>query len=586
MRIFIICLLLLTSGALSANPAPVSTKESTPMTAKQRAQAYYEQGYLYYMQGSYKLAVPEFLKTLKYNSKMTKARYWIAKSEYKLGNYRSVINQCDAALKMDPHNKDIRSVRKLATLKLAAQAPAKTAKTQKKDSRAAAPAKAPASETASAPVRPVSSVSVSESTAESAKPSPIQAPAHPAHTVSIDMRNVDISTVLQAFSGETGMSVLAGKDVFGKVSVILKDVPEDEALDMILKSNGFTYSRTGNVVQVFSSAEPSRTEELPGGVFVHTFQINYLEPSEISDTLAKLMPAGSQIYTTKGSNGIVVKGSASDIKRAEIIISNIDIPPRQVMVEAKIIEISLGADQLIGMTHSYTNPNNATENVQTVALAQSPSSTGAIGMYYTVTNQNLSSLVEAYSTRTGFNILSSPKVMALNNQQADILTGQSFGYNVNTVTPTGTVQNVVFMDVGTRLTITPSIKSDGNIVMQIHPEISDGAIVNALPQKNSTETTTQLIVKDGQTIIIGGLVRDTTQKEVQGVPILMDIPIVGMLFKRTEITSDKKEIIVLITPHIVTADLINQMGNKIDDFENTRHNNSDINPVAPIDLAR
>jgi type II secretory pathway component GspD/PulD (secretin) len=399
----------------------------------------------------------------------------------------------------------------------------------------------------------------------------------------MDLRNVDISTVLQIFSKETGISIIAGKDVYGKVTVIINNIPPEDALEMILKSNGYTYTREGDVVQVFSSGEPARVEELPGGVFVRTFIINYIGPDELKETLTKLMPESSSIYTTKGSKTMVVRGSANDIRRAEALIRNLDIPPRQVMVEAKIIEVSVNEGQNLGMNHSYTNPNNATETIQTKGLANAPTITGATGLYYSVTNQNLTTLVEMLSTRTGFNILSSPKVMALNEQQAEIITGSRLGYKVKTVTTTGMIESVEFMDIGTKLVITPSIKSDGLIMMEIHPEISEGAIVNDLPQKNSTETTTQLIVKDGQTIVIGGLIRDTSKKEVKGIPVLMDVPFIGPFFKRTDLTSEKKEVMVLITPHIVTPRLIEEMDSKIVGMENRRNN---IAPVFPLDLVR
>jgi general secretion pathway protein D len=239
--------------------------------------------------------------------------------------------------------------------------------------------------------------------------------------------------------------------------------------------------------------------------------------------------------------------------------------------------------QVMGMNHSYTNPNNATEVGQTVGLSGSPSDTGATGLYYTVTNQNLTSLVEMLSQRSGFNILSSPKVMAMNGETASIITGSRLGYKVKTTTPSGMTESVEFMDVGTMLTITPSIKSDGLIIMDIHPEISEGSIVNELPQKQSTETTTKLIVKDGQTIIMGGLIRDTAKKEVKGIPVLMDLPLIGSLFKRTDLSSEKTEIIVLLTPHIMDSRSSDEMDKNIKDFEKKRQN---ISPTPTMDLLR
>lgn len=237
----------------------------------------------------------------------------------------------------------------------------------------------------------------------------------------------------------------------------------------------------------------------------------------------------------------------------------------------------------MGVNAQWNNPSNANEVAQTKGLANPASMTGAKGLYYSVTSQNLTTLVEALSTRTGFNILSSPKVMAMNDQTAEIITGSRLGYKVKTITTTGMVESIEFLDVGTKLVITPSIKSDGLIIMEIHPEISEGAIIGDLPQKNSTETTTKLIVKDGQTIIIGGLIRDTSKKEVIGVPVLMDIPVIGSFFKRTNLTSEKKEVIVLITPHIVNAKLVGDMSEKAMSMERQKQ---DISPSFPIDLVR
>jgi len=557
---YIVCFLIIVALAFNGFSAS-ATKGSAAAAKEKRAEAYFAQGYLYYLEKNYNKAVPEFVKALRLESSMVKARYWMGKTYYQLGNYESTANQCNAALAVTPNYKDAKNLRDQALKKLEAKAKTAVKKTAAKEA-----AQVTSSKTVEATQVAVKVVKTEKK-----------------RLISLDLRNVDISSVLQIFSKETGISVVAGRDVYGKVTVILNNVTPEDALDVILKSNGYTYTREGNVVQVYSSTEPARVEELPGGVFVKTFMINYVGPDELLATLTKLMPENANIYTTKGSKTVVVKGSANDIKRAEILIRNLDIPPRQVMVEAKIIEVSLNEAQSLGINSSWTNPDNATEIAQTKGLASQPTVTGATGLYYSVTNQNMTSLVETLSTRTGFNILSSPKVMAMNEQKAEIITGSKLGYYVNTVTTTGTIQNVEFMDVGTKLEITPSVKSDGMIVMNIHPEISEGAIVNNLPQKNSTETTTQLIVKDGQTIVIGGLVRDSQKKEVKGVPVLMDIPFLGFLLKRTEITSEKKEVIVLITPHIVNSKYLMEMEGKAVNIEQQR---KDTSPSMPLDLLR
>jgi type II secretory pathway component GspD/PulD (secretin) len=588
LMIFIIMIAAL--PVLAADPQTTTitaTVFAKPMTKFERAQAYYQQGYLYYLEKQYKEASPEFVKALQQDPKMAKSFYWLGKTNYKLGRYKSTVTNCDSALAINPKYYAAKALKKTALSQFTVIPSSRVTKkwTPKKVTAAATMpvivgTHEPAAATAESP-ETIKSDKVDVTIVR--EKLGVVKPKKKKQLITLDLRNVDISSVLQVFSKETGMNIISGQDVYGKVTVVINNMDADEALDMILKSNGYTYTKDGPTVHVYSSGEPPRLEELPGGVFVRSFTINYMEPDELKDTIIKLMPEDSSIYTTKGSNAIVIKGSADDIRRAEVLIRNLDIPPRQVMVEAKIIEVTLNEAQNLGVNFNYADPNKPTNVYQTVAFAGTPTSTTAKGLYYTVTNDNPSVLVEVLSTRTGFNILSSPKVMALNNQKAEIITGSQLGYKIKTVTPTGVLESIEFLSVGTKLILTPSIKSDGLIVMDIHPEISEGTIVNELPQKFSTETTTQLIVRDGQTIIIGGLIRDTSKKIINGVPILMDIPLIGALFKRTEITSEKREVIVLITPHIINSRINSESEEKVKQVEQNRKDSA---PAINLDLLR
>lgn len=564
------------------------------VTNLKRAEAYYEQGYLYYMDGDYADARPEFVKALKLEPKMAKSFYWIAKVDYATGRYKNAVANSDAALSLDPKLTGASTLRKEALKAAQKQASAvRTSGTVKPAVAAAVTYPATAAVTPSAVTGSAATSFETQAVSEPAKPFVAAKPPVTSYqssdrpkrtqTISLDMRNVDVSSVLETFSNETGMNIIAGKDVYGKITIKVTNMDPLEALDMILKSNGFTYVREGNTVRVFSSSEPERVEELPGGQFVKTFSIDYAAADKLIETLKRLMPGTADIYNTEGTNMIIVKGTGNDIRRAEILIRNMDIPPREVMVEAKMVEIDDNQGHTLGTNASWTNPNNPNEVAQTVGQAASPTDTGALGLYYSVTNQSVTALVEALSTRTGFNILSSPKVLALDGETSEIITGSELGYYVNTITPTGTIQSVQFLDVGTKLTITPSVKSDGSIVMTIHPEISDGAIVNQLPQKDTTETTTKLIVKDGQTIVIGGLIRNTSEKVTKGIPIISDIPFLGILFKRTELTSERKQVIVLMTPHIINPQFASEEQIKAEQFENKM---IETTPQPPLDLAK
>lgn len=367
--------------------------------------------------------------------------------------------------------------------------------------------------------------------------------------ISLDLKDVDIRNVLRMISKDTGINIVSGKDVTGNVSMTFYNIEPEQAIDTILRASGYNYEKDGNVIRVYSSKTQIESKI---GNMTKSFVINYITLDELKATLTSLLPSGTSIMTNPSTKTLVIEASQSIVNRAEQIIKDIDLPPDQVMVEAEIIETSLSNLQTVGINLKYTSPVNNQEVIQTVGQAAKPTDTGSQGLFFSVVRGNKEALLQALQDKTNFNVLSSPKIIAMNGQKANIITGNKLGYYVNTVTTTGLVQSVEFLDIGTTLTFTPEIKKDGRIIMEIHPEVSEGTIVSGLPQKTTTETTTKVVVKDGETIIIGGLSREKNQKETKGPPILSDIPLIGSLFRRTEIVKERVDIIVLMTPHIIT----------------------------------
>jgi type II secretory pathway component GspD/PulD (secretin) len=161
--------------------------------------------------------------------------------------------------------------------------------------------------------------------------------------------------------------------------------------------------------------------------------------------------------------------------------------------------------------------------------------------------------------RIGYDLIASPWITALNHQEASILIGSKYGYKSTITTTTGTLEKVEFLEVGTKLRFTPHINQDGYIRMDIYPSISEGSVINSLPQESTTETKNTVLVKDGQTIVIGGLTKNYTNQIEVGTPILSNIPFLGMLFRRTELVQEKRDIMVLITPYILTPEFLEKM---------------------------
>ena len=196
-----------------------------------------------------------------------------------------------------------------------------------------------------------------------------------------------------------------------------------------------------------------------------------------------------------------------------------------------------------------------------------------MGLYSQIFSGDIEGYLSAIDRQIGYDLLASPRVTAINHHQAELLIGSKLGYRSTLTTETGTQELVEFLEVGVKLKFTPHISKNGYIRMSIAPSISEGSIIDGLPQENTTETINEILVKDGQTIVIGGLIKNTNEKIVTGIPILSWLPIIGFLFRKTELLTEKREIMVLVTPTIVTPEDLEEMASEADKLEKRYNKN-------------
>jgi type IV pilus assembly protein PilQ len=207
-------------------------------------------------------------------------------------------------------------------------------------------------------------------------------------------------------------------------------------------------------------------------------------------------------------------------------------------------------------------------------------------------DSSLGAFVEALETVGDTSVVASPRLLCLNKHRAEILIGQQLGYISTTVTETSTAQNVEFLEVGTQLRLRPFIAPDGMIRMEVHPELSTGSVELkgefTLPEKEVTQVTTNIMVPDGCTMIIGGLMREDLDKRSGQIPFLGDIPGLGILFRSKSETHRRSEILVLITPRIVNDELESWEGQKAASDFHRRHNElaEQMNPMGRRYMAR
>jgi MSHA biogenesis protein MshL len=269
------------------------------------------------------------------------------------------------------------------------------------------------------------------------------------------------------------------------------------------------------------------------------------------------------------SNSVIVTDIAPQIQQIRKVVTALDRDEKEVLIEARIIQISLddrfkmGVDweAIIPEYHQLTFKNqNFVQDVGQNVIPQSLVSIGTLDQdHYTAALQMISRLGKS-------RVLSSPRIAVVNNQEAKILVGTTKPYVTSTTTttasgPATTAEAVNFIEVGVKLHVTPTVHDDGYITMKIKPEVSTSTTSvrtsqsNEIPIVDSSEVDTTIRVKDGVTIIIGGLIKDETTDTKSGVPVLGDIPFLGRAFTRLEKGTAKTEIVIFLTPHIITGDV-------------------------------
>jgi len=294
------------------------------------------------------------------------------------------------------------------------------------------------------------------------------------------------------------------------------------------------------------------------------FHLNYIDASELESTLENLLSDEDNVSVNKSTNSVIVGSSAQKIIKLKKIVKAMDVPPLQVQVEAKIIELKANNGDTanpssLGMNWKVYNKNNSNDFAQQLTTGILTSGATSLGLYAQILSGNTEAYLSGLEKVIGYDLVASPWITALNHKEAEILIGAKYGYLTLLTTTTGTLQQVNYLEVGTKLKFTPHISDDGYIRMTIYPSVSEGQVTNGLPQENTTETKNEVLVKDGQSIVIGGLMKDyTTQTEI-GIPFLSSIPLLGTLFRRTELVAEKREIMVIITPHIVTPEFLEAM---------------------------
>jgi type II secretory pathway component GspD/PulD (secretin) len=389
--------------------------------------------------------------------------------------------------------------------------------------------------------------------------------------MSINYIKIDIREALSALAMQREINIVAAPDVSGEISVHLYGVTLDEALAAICLAGGFTYSKQGDLYYVHKPDDAEDTQD--EAVEMRIFKLKYVEIDKIQEILGAV-PDMRMVKIHEPTKTIIVEDTLENIKRIETIIRSWDTMPKQVLIEAKILEVRLTDDMSLGVdwdkilgdarisTAGFSEAILPTANNPDAA----PAPDTGIGFFSNLitgagTSHQFAAALDALRLKTTVNALATPRVIAIHGKAAKVQVGGQQGYRLTTVNVGTSTETIEFLDTGIVLEITPYVDDKSHILLSVRPSITSATLeAGGIPVTKTALVSTWLMAKHGETVFIGGLIQDDKTKEKNAVPVLGSIPGLGILFGRNARSLDKSEIVVLIKPLILEADrkLINQ----------------------------
>ncbi|MDH3209292.1 MAG: type IV pilus secretin PilQ, partial [Burkholderiaceae bacterium] len=439
-----------------------------------------------------------------------------------------------------------------------------------------------------------------------------QGPGFAGEKLSLNFQNIEVRALLQVIADFTNFNVVTSDTVTGSVTLRLKDVPWDQALDIILQAKSLGLRKSGNVILIAPKDELAAKEKLEleakaqitalEPVRTQSFQLNYTKAEEVAKGLTGqvsgqnstriLSPRGSVIFETR-TNQLFVSDIPSKLEEIQSMIGKIDIPVRQVLIEARIViaddtfgrslGVKLGGSDLRGIRGGLPgysvggNSNRVTfggnlnaigaqtgqisaanvplsdtnfVNLPAVGQGGFGAATFALSLFGASSNRFLNLEISALEADGKGKVVSSPRIITSDQVKATIKQGTQIGYQL--ATSSGATA-VTFKDAVLKLEVTPQITPEGNVIMTVEVnKDSVGAVFAGVPSIDTKSVQTQVLVENGGTVVIGGIFEQTDREDITKVPFLGDVPYLGNLFKGKTRSSNKTELLIFITPKVIT----------------------------------
>jgi type IV pilus assembly protein PilQ len=437
----------------------------------------------------------------------------------------------------------------------------------------------------------------------------VQGPRYSGDKLSLNFQNIEVRALLQVIADFTNFNIVTSDTVTGNVTLRLKDVPWDQALDIILQAKNLGTKKTGNVILIAPKDELAAKEkvELEARAQIaqleplrtQSFQLNYTKAEEVARGLTGQNAAqgggggggssnNTRILSARGSvlfeartNQLFVSDTPSKLEEIQALIAKIDIPVRQVLIEARIViaddkfgrslgaklgvndsrgvggsnRISIGGNlnavaAQTGQTGTTTFDNSQFVNLPAVGQNDYPAATFALSLFGASANRFLNLELSALEADGKGKVVSSPRVVTTDQVKALIEQGEELPYQTATSSGATAIQ---FRQASLKLEVTPQITPEGNVILDVDVnKDSVGRVTSAGLAIDKKHVKTQVLVENGGTVVIGGIFEQTDREDITKVPWLGDVPYLGNLFKTRNKTSNKTELLIFITPKVVS----------------------------------
>jgi type IV pilus assembly protein PilQ len=400
--------------------------------------------------------------------------------------------------------------------------------------------------------------------------------------ITLDFQDADLLHIIRLLADVSGYNIVTSPQVGGKFSMKLVDVPWDQALDIILRNYGLSKTLEGNIIRIAPNDVIAQEEEAiakakeaklkSGDLITRMYKISYADVNNVQESVKGLITERGTITLDGRTSTMIIKDVDSTHAEIQRLIISLDLPTPQVNIESKIVEVSTNFTKELGVQWGmlWSPPDSRTtiggpsipggagfnsENPFLVNLPASvgPGTGGAIGIGYISASQvfSLDLQLSAMELSGQGKIISHPRITTMDNQEAVITQGKKIPYQGEAESGGTTTE---FADAELELTVTPHITPDNTIMMDVEVKKNEADFSNAVnnvPAIDTKEASTKVLIRNGDTLVIGGVYKTTVSTNVTGVPGFSKIPILGWLFKSREDIENRDELLIFITPRIV-----------------------------------